>query len=123
MLETATRHCWPKLKFYITVQSAKKRKKKDSGADGAEDGSATVAEVAQPSQTLIAESYTPPDPGPYPQDKPPENPVRFTPVQVSVAHVTIRFRDCVSDPHPFLPPSTYTDWHDLSDLTSGLSQT
>ena len=33
-------------------------------------------------QRLIAESYAPPDPGPYPQDKPPENGVRFTPVQV-----------------------------------------
>lgn len=33
-------------------------------------------------QTLVAESYAPADPGPYPQDKPPENQVRFTPVQV-----------------------------------------
>ena len=32
---------------------------------------------------LVARSYTPPDPGPYPENKPPENPVRFTPVQVS----------------------------------------
>jgi hypothetical protein len=33
-------------------------------------------------QKLVAESYKPPNPGPYPQDKPPENYVRFTPVQV-----------------------------------------
>ena len=31
----------------------------------------------------MAESYLPPNPGPYPQDKPPENKVRFTPVQAS----------------------------------------
>lgn len=31
----------------------------------------------------MAESYLPPNPGPYPQDKPPENNVRFTPVQAS----------------------------------------
>lgn len=28
------------------------------------------------------ESYAPADPGPYPEDLPPQNPVRFTPVQV-----------------------------------------
>ena len=37
---------------------------------------------------LIAESYCPPNPGPYPQDKPPENQVRFTPVQVRLLHVS-----------------------------------
>ncbi|KAA6418260.1 MAG: embryo defective protein [Trebouxia sp. A1-2] len=63
-------------------KSAKKRKKKSAGAEETENGVAAAAEPVQPSQTLIAESYTPPDPGPYPQDKPPENPVRFTPVQV-----------------------------------------
>ncbi len=30
----------------------------------------------------MVESYTPPDPGPYPQDQPRRNAVRFTPVQV-----------------------------------------
>jgi hypothetical protein len=44
-------------------------------------GDAAQPAAAQP-QKLIAESYTPPNPGPYPQDKPPENQVRFTPVQV-----------------------------------------
>lgn len=61
------------------VQSAKKRKK--SGGGGAEDAEVAAAAAPQ-SQTLTAQSYTPPDPGPYPQDKPPENSVRFTPVQV-----------------------------------------
>lgn len=65
------------------VQSAKKRKK-SGGADAAEDAEAAAASAPQ-SQALIAQSYTPPDPGPYPQDKPPENSVRFTPVQVRFA--------------------------------------
>ncbi|KAK9863382.1 hypothetical protein WJX84_010246 [Apatococcus fuscideae] len=40
------------------------------------------AAAAADSTQLIAQSYVPQDPGPYPQDKPPENAVRFTPVQV-----------------------------------------
>ena len=32
--------------------------------------------------TLIVEAYIPPDPGPYPQDQPKQNSVRFTPTQV-----------------------------------------
>ena len=32
--------------------------------------------------TLIVEAYTPPHPGPYPQDQPKQNSVRFTPTQV-----------------------------------------
>lgn len=47
----------------------------------AADLTATEPAAAVP-QKLIAESYAPPNPGPYPQDKPPENTVRFTPVQV-----------------------------------------
>lgn len=53
----------------------------------AADVTATEAAAAAP-QKLIAESYAPPNPGPYPQDKPPENTVRFTPVQV---RLTARF--------------------------------
>ncbi|CAL8471736.1 g11278 [Coccomyxa elongata] len=52
-----------------------KAKGKRKGAGAAE---AAAAEL----KTLVAESYAPADPGPYPQDKPPENQVRFTPVQV-----------------------------------------
>lgn len=33
-------------------------------------------------QKVIVETYTPPDPGPYPQDQPKQNSVRFTPTQV-----------------------------------------
>ncbi|ESW25025.1 hypothetical protein PHAVU_003G001700 [Phaseolus vulgaris] len=33
-------------------------------------------------EALIIEAYTPPDPGPYPQDQPKQNSVRFTPTQV-----------------------------------------
>lgn len=33
-------------------------------------------------ERLVVESYIPPDPGPYPQDKPKQNTVRFTPTQV-----------------------------------------
>lgn len=36
-------------------------------------------------ETLIIEAYTPPDPGPYPQDQPKQNSVRFTPTQVHSA--------------------------------------
>ncbi|GAB2209722.1 hypothetical protein Drorol1_Dr00026945 [Drosera rotundifolia] len=33
-------------------------------------------------EKLIVEVYVPPDPGPYPQDKPKQNSVRFTPTQI-----------------------------------------
>jgi hypothetical protein len=33
-------------------------------------------------EKLIVETYVPADPGPYPQDKPKQNSVRFTPTQV-----------------------------------------
>jgi len=35
-------------------------------------------------ERLVVETYVPPDPGPYPQDKPKQNTVRFTPTQVQV---------------------------------------
>lgn len=56
-----------------TSKKGKKRKAEDDGE---------VAPAASRPK-LVAESYAPSDPGPYPQDKPPENPVRFTPVQVT----------------------------------------
>lgn len=34
-------------------------------------------------EELVVEAYIPPDPGPYPQDQPKQNSVRFTPTQVS----------------------------------------
>lgn len=33
-------------------------------------------------EELVVEAYVPPDPGPYPQDKPKQNSVRFTPTQI-----------------------------------------
>ena len=58
-------------------------------ANALQAAGAAAAEAAD-AKTLIAESYAPPDPGPYPQDKPPENQVRFTPVQVLTFPVSPR---------------------------------
>ena len=58
------------------VQANGKKKRKAGGeADGA-------GEAVAPAEVLRVESYAPADPGPYPEDLPPQNPVRFTPVQV-----------------------------------------
>ncbi|CAN6486639.1 unnamed protein product [Victoria cruziana] len=40
------------------------------------------ANMAARKEKIIVESYVPPDPGPYPQDQPKKNTVRFTPIQV-----------------------------------------
>lgn len=37
-------------------------------------------------EKIFVEAYVPADPGPYPQDQPKQNSVRFTPIQV--------LRDC-----------------------------
>lgn len=58
--------------FFVAPQPSKKRKK----------GEAAAAEAAPALPKLRVESYHPPDPGPYPQNLPPQNAVRFTPVQV-----------------------------------------
>jgi len=55
----------------------KRGKKRKAGEEPAEED---LPVTSRPK--LIAESYAPQNPGPYPQDKPPENSVRFTPVQV-----------------------------------------
>ncbi|TKY69055.1 Intron-binding protein aquarius [Spatholobus suberectus] len=55
--------------------------KPSNGATGATNGVNTVDANFQ-KETLIIETYTPPDPGPYPQDQPKQNSVRFTPTQV-----------------------------------------
>ena len=94
------------------LQSAKKRKKKSAGGEETENGAAAAEEPVQPSQTLIAESYTPPDPGPYPQDKPPENPVRFTPVQVhACTHTCTCLFALSSDVSPCTDLPSYTPMH------------
>ena len=66
-------------------QASKKRKKGNDEAAEDSAAAASAAAAVQAPAVLKAESYTPPDPGPYPQDKPPENSVRFTPVQVRVS--------------------------------------
>ena len=59
------------------VEKGPKRKRKAGDAEEADAAGAPARRL------LIAESYSPPDPGPYPQDAPPLNTVRFTPVQTS----------------------------------------
>lgn len=41
-----------------------------------------MADGESQKEKLIVETYIPADPGPYPQDKPKQNSVRFTPTQV-----------------------------------------
>lgn len=45
-------------------------------------GDDTAASEPSPPPRLSVESYSPADPGPYPQDIPPQNTVRYTPAQV-----------------------------------------
>lgn len=44
---------------------------------------AKMVDACVEKEKLIVEAYIPPDPGPYPQDQPKQNSVRFTPTQVS----------------------------------------
>lgn len=53
---------------------------KKSIADSTND--VTMVNADDEKEKLIVEAYTPPDPGPYPQDQPRQNSVRFTPIQV-----------------------------------------
>lgn len=59
---------------------------KRKGVDGevANGGSAMEVDGAKQleAEPILAQSYVPPDPGPYPQNQPRQNSVRFTPVQV-----------------------------------------
>ncbi|KAL5760333.1 hypothetical protein ACOSQ2_019171 [Xanthoceras sorbifolium] len=41
-----------------------------------------MVDVSGEKEQLIVEAYIPPDPGPYPQDQPKQNSVRFTPTQI-----------------------------------------
>lgn len=43
---------------------------------------ANLVDASSEREQLIVEAYVPPDPGPYPQDQPKQNSVRFTPTQV-----------------------------------------
>lgn len=44
--------------------------------------SSIIAPIQGSEEKIVVEAYIPPDPGPYPQDKPKQNSVRFTPTQV-----------------------------------------
>ena len=88
-------------------------KRKAAGADG----QAEQAPAGPPK--LIVESYTPPDPGPYPQDKPPENTVRFTPVQVGLA-VNVKTRLSRALCLSFCPDVVFaSSWYEYALLDSG----
>ena len=68
------------------ARSGAKRKAANGAdaADGVANGGEAAANRAAAAELPLVrvESYKPPDPGPYPQDEPPQNTVRFTPVQV-----------------------------------------
>ncbi|VVA28889.1 PREDICTED: intron-binding aquarius [Prunus dulcis] len=48
--------------------------------DSISDGPVKNSDIEK--EKIVVEAYTPPDPGPYPQDQPKKNSVRFTPTQV-----------------------------------------
>ncbi|KAF5195306.1 Rna helicase aquarius [Thalictrum thalictroides] len=53
---------------------------KKSSASTVED--VNMVDTGLDRERLIVEAYVPPDPGPYPQDQPKQNSVRFTPTQI-----------------------------------------
>ena len=59
-------------------EPAQQGKKRKAGAEAEAGVTAEAAELP----LVRVESYKPPDPGPYPEDEPKQNAVRFTPVQV-----------------------------------------
>ena len=80
----------------------------DSGTTDAAAGSGAATPV--PRGVLSVEAYRPQDPGPYPQNQPPQNKVRFTPVQVRVVgckwgrggncgYILYNMREITSLPH------------------------
>ncbi|KAM7522426.1 hypothetical protein LguiA_012328 [Lonicera macranthoides] len=54
----------------------------DKATVASNGGDVTTADASSEKEKLIVESYIPPDPGPYPQDQPKQNSVRFTPTQI-----------------------------------------
>jgi intron-binding protein aquarius len=76
----------PKPPFKVTfpapqpaAEPAKKRKKGGGAEEAAAEAEAPVPEGAG---VILVEPYLPPDPGPFPQDQPRTNTVRFTSTQV-----------------------------------------
>ncbi|OMO78046.1 Intron-binding protein, aquarius [Corchorus capsularis] len=76
----------PRPPFRIKLpRSLKSDSRALSGNGGTDTGSANDANMVDScveKENLIVEAYIPPDPGPYPQDQPKQNSVRFTPTQI-----------------------------------------
>ena len=71
----------PRPPYRITLPNlSKSGDQKKSISDSANDVDMVNGDTEK--KKLIVEAYTPPDPGPYPQDQPRQNSVRFTPIQV-----------------------------------------
>lgn len=55
----------------------------ENGRSDTSVNDATMVDACVEKEKLTVEAYIPADPGPYPQDQPKQNSVRFTPTQVS----------------------------------------
>lgn len=68
----------PKLSSLDTSQPKPRNTKRKAVGGVASNGAGGTEKRGQ----VVVKSYVPPDPGPYPQDQPKHNSVRFTPVQI-----------------------------------------
>ena len=80
-----------------------------------------VVDANYQKEALIIETYTPPDPGPYPQDQPKQNSLGFTPTQVNSAldlnHILSLFMHNDFSFNLSLPPCfPHNSWKNTSDL-------
>ena len=64
------------------IRLPKTQKDSNHALTGNKKSGVDLADSVNMEDTLIVEAYTPPDPGPYPQDQPKQNSVRLTPTQV-----------------------------------------
>ena len=82
-LQPPFRIAFPPSQQAAAASAAPAAKGKRKAAEAASEQQPRQQEQAAAAEapTLVVESYTPTDPGPYPQDQPPQNAVRFTPVQ------------------------------------------
>lgn len=73
----------PKPPFRVTLPKVQKRANlKAKPATNKRKGLEAESNDADTVKEVLVEAYVPSDPGPYPQDQPKQNSVRFTPVQV-----------------------------------------
>lgn len=71
--------------FKVTFPMPAQKEETQKGKKRKAESEPVIEDAVKPVSAkpkLIAESYVTLNQGPYPQNKPPENPVRFTPVQV-----------------------------------------